>query len=229
MKLEKVVPFGRSLQEYTDMFALSTGELNQKILGVGDGPASFNAEMTALNRQVISVDPVYEFNAAEIKAQFDKVVDNIITQVKNTPNDWVWHYHASADALKQTRITALNSFLSDYENGKAENRYIVGELPSLPFADHQFDIALCSHFLFLYSEHLDYAFHSAALFEMLRIAKQVKIFPLLTLMLDKSPYINKLIAELTTAGYQVSIETVDYELQRGGNEMMWIKSVEFNG
>ena len=48
-------------------------------------------------------------------------------------------------------------------------------------------------------------------------------------MLEKSPYIDKLIAELTTAGYQVSIETVNYELQRGGNEMMWIKSVEFNG
>ena len=64
---------------------------------------------------------------------------------------------------------------------------------------------------------------------MLRVAKQVRIFPLLTLMLDKSSYIDKLTAELITAGYQVSIETVNYELQRGGNEMMWIKSGEFKG
>jgi hypothetical protein len=43
MKLEKVVPFGRSLDEYLKMFALSASDLQQRILGVGDGPASFNA------------------------------------------------------------------------------------------------------------------------------------------------------------------------------------------
>ncbi len=40
MKLSQVVPFGRSLNEYRQMFALSWSELKTKsILGVGDGPA----------------------------------------------------------------------------------------------------------------------------------------------------------------------------------------------
>ncbi len=47
MKLENVVPWGRSLAEYQAMFALSEEELQKRILGCGDGPASFNAEMTS--------------------------------------------------------------------------------------------------------------------------------------------------------------------------------------
>ena len=50
MKLEKIVPFGRSLDEYKSMFALSDSDSNKKIIGVGDGPASFNAEMFALGK-----------------------------------------------------------------------------------------------------------------------------------------------------------------------------------
>ena len=46
MKLNEVVPWGRTLQEYKLMFNLSEIDLNKKILGCGDGPASFNAEMT---------------------------------------------------------------------------------------------------------------------------------------------------------------------------------------
>ena len=48
MKLENIVPFGRSLDEYKNMFSLYDGDLGKNIIGVGDGPASFNAEMFAL-------------------------------------------------------------------------------------------------------------------------------------------------------------------------------------
>ena len=46
--LNQVIPWGRSLQEYKRMFNLSAEELDLRILGVGDGPASFNSEMNAL-------------------------------------------------------------------------------------------------------------------------------------------------------------------------------------
>jgi hypothetical protein len=47
MQLTSVVFLGRSLAEYQQMFNLSAVDLNQLILGVGDGsPASFNAEAT---------------------------------------------------------------------------------------------------------------------------------------------------------------------------------------
>ena len=39
--LEQVVPWGRSFDEYCNMFALSSDDLALRILGCGDGPASF--------------------------------------------------------------------------------------------------------------------------------------------------------------------------------------------
>jgi len=41
MRLEKVVPFGRSFDEYIKMFNLSESNFKMRILGIGDGPASF--------------------------------------------------------------------------------------------------------------------------------------------------------------------------------------------
>lgn len=62
MRLEKVVPFGRSFDEYIKMFNLSESNLKRRILGVGDGPASFNAEATKLGVNVTSIDPIYQFS-----------------------------------------------------------------------------------------------------------------------------------------------------------------------
>lgn len=223
MKLEKVVPFGRSLGEYKSMFALSSDDLQKSILGVGDGPASFNAEMASLGKTVVSVDPLYLLRSDEIEERFHAIVDDVISQVKATPADWVWSYHGSPAQLKEKRLTVLRRFVADYERGKAEGRYVVGELPALDFADGQFQLAVCSHFLFLYSDHLTYEFHRASVLEMLRVAQEARIFPLLTLTLEASPYLTPLISELGSEGFVVSVERVGYELQRGGNEMLRIR------
>ena len=155
MKLDKVVPFGRSLDEYTKMFSLSAKDLQKRILGVGDGPASFNAEGTKQAYDITSIDPVYQFDGDEIKQRFNAVVDNIINQIIATPNNWVWSYHQNPQELKARRIKALELFLQDYQQGKQAGRYLTQELPSLDFADRTFDLALCSHLLFLYSAQLD--------------------------------------------------------------------------
>ncbi len=44
--LDQVVPWGRSFDEYRNMFALADTDLRSKILGCADGPESFNAEAT---------------------------------------------------------------------------------------------------------------------------------------------------------------------------------------
>lgn len=222
MKLDKVVPFGRSLDEYRHMFTLTENDLEREILGVGDGPAGFNAEMRRLGNHVVSVDPLYAFNGDDIERQFNAVVDDVIDQVKATPDDWVWEYHRSPEHLREYRVKVLMNFLSDYENGKLEGRYVVGELPKLGFEDDQFDLALCSHFLFLYSDHYSYDFHLASICEMLRVAREVRIFPLLTLMLEQSPYLEPLIADLESRGHLAFVQNVDYELQRGGDKMLRI-------
>ena len=229
MKLEQVAPFGRSMDEYRKIFALSDEDLDRKIIGVGDGPASFNAEMSALGKSVTSVDPLYVFSAAEIEQRFYSVLDNIISQVQATPDDWVWSYHRSPQHLRENRMQVLNTFAADYENGRAEGRYVAGELPTLDFDNKRFGLALCSHFLFLYSDQLSYEFHRAAIMEMLRIADEVRIFPLLTLALAISPYVQPLIDELQANGFSIRIEKMDYELQRGGDKMLRILALDNKG
>ncbi len=114
----------------------------------------------------------------------------------------------------------MKKFVSDLESGQKTGRYVTGQLPELEFKDREFDIALCSHFLFLYSGLFSYEFHLAGILEMLRIADEVRIFPLLTLEVKKSDYVGRVMADLEQLGYTVAIKQVDYEIQKGGNEMM---------
>jgi hypothetical protein len=222
MKLDKVVPFGRSLDEYRSMFSLSDDDLNKAIIGISDGPASFNAEMSALGKRVISVDPLFISSSEEIERQFYSVVSDIIDQVKATPGDWLWSYHRSPEHLKENRLSVLHRFVADYATGKAAGRYVIGKLPSIEFEDGRFELALCSHFLFLYSDQFNYEFHRESVLEMLRLATEVRIFPLLTLMSEPSPYVKPLIRDLRSKGFHATVQRVGYELQRGGNEMLRI-------
>jgi len=45
-ELTHAVPWGRSFDEYVAMFALSDDDLQRRLLGCADGPASFNCELT---------------------------------------------------------------------------------------------------------------------------------------------------------------------------------------
>ncbi len=124
-------------------------------------------------------------------------------------------------------MSAMETFLTDFEMGKQEGRYIAGELPSLPFKSGQFDIALSSHFLFLYSAHLSAEFHLQALQEMLRVAHEVRVFPLLALDGAPSPHLDFVSKYLENHGFGVEVKRVPYEFQRGGNEMLVIKPSRF--
>ena len=218
--LPEIIPWGRTLREYELMFALTEADKKLKILGCGDGPASFNAEWTALGGSVISLDPIYEFSGAQIKQRFDAVREDIIRNVEATPNKWSWDFHQNPQGLLANRVTALETFLADYERGKTTGRYQTGALPQLDFADKQFDVALCSHLLFLYSNLLSCEFHTAVLLELCRVAHEVRVFPLLDLVGKTSVHLEPVLAALTQQGIQAEIATVAYEFQKGGNQML---------
>ena len=222
MKLEEVVPWGRSLAEYQSMFGLSAPDLNAKILGCGDGPASFNAEMSELGHSVVSIDPIYQFSAEQIEQRVRHAYEPIISQVKQNPDRYCWTTFRDADALGQARLNAMNTFLADYDSGTAAGRYLDRSLPNLDFADDEFDLCLCSHLLFLYSEQLSLEFHLASIHELLRVAPEVRIFPLLTLNCEPSPYLEFVVEDLSRQGYEVQVRSVDYEFQKGANQMLRI-------
>jgi hypothetical protein len=225
MQLQTVVPWGRNLVEYQQMFALSSDDMGRRILGCGDGPASFNAEMRELGHQVVSIDPIYEFSAAQIRQQVEATYDDIIAQVKAQPDAYIWKTFQNPDDLGRSRLASMEQFLVDYDRGLAEQRYIAASTPDLPWRDRQFDLCLCSHFLFLYSTQLSLEFHQASIDALLRVAPEVRIFPLLQLGGARSPHLDPVIEQLTDRGYQVAIVPVDYEFQKGANQMLCIRSI----
>ena len=226
-QLDQVVLWGRSLGEYQRMFALDFdnggADLNRRILGVGDGPASFNAELTAHGGDVVSVDPAYAFSRDDIATRIDETFDEVMTQLRQNQQDFDWRFFDSPDDVARERRRAMEAFLVDYNAGQEARRYVAGGLPSLDFADGAFDLALCSHFLFLYSEQLSQEFHIAAVRELCRVAGEMRIFPLLALGGAPSPHVEPVREALAEEEYKVEIVAVDYEFQRGGNQMMKIQ------
>jgi ubiquinone/menaquinone biosynthesis C-methylase UbiE len=165
------------------------------------------------------------FSKEQFSCRIDEVADVVMAQVRQNDDAFVWKNIANPDALYDMRMSAMKQFLQDYNAGKKEGRYIEGSLPHLPFEEQQFDLALSSHFLFLYSEHLDEQFHKEAIAEMLRVAKEVRIFPLVTLTGEVSPYLEAIIEYFDTKGYVCKVVKTKYEFQKGGDEMLQILRV----
>src|SRR5262245_8793099 len=221
--LDQVVPWGRSFDEYQRMFGLTDDDLASAILGCGDGPASFNAEATRRGLTVISCDPIYRFDADQLRSRVAASYTEVLEQTRRNAHEFTWNTIGSVEELGQLRMAAMDDFLDDYPAGKREGRYVDAALPNLPFDDSSFGLALCSHFLFLYTDHLGEAFHQSAIREMCRVAAEVRIFPLLALGARPSPLVTPMADHFAAEGFDVSIEHVNYEFQRGGHQMMRIR------
>ena len=224
-KYKDVVPWGRNYDEYVRMFDLNEGELTLKILGCGDGPASFNYECNQRGGNVVSIDPIYNLTRHEIQRRITETYDDVLSQTRKNKEKFKWDRIESVDELGRIRMGAMKLFLDSYEQGKLARNYMPGSLPNLPFADNEFDISLSSHFLFLYTDNLSYGFHVEAINEMLRVSKEARIFPLLDVNANKSPYVERIIAEFQTE--EIEIRKVDYEFQIDGNELLIIRKGSF--
>lgn len=219
MRKLDIVPWGRSLEEYIKMFNLTSQELNLSILDCGGGPSSFNAEMTNAGHKVISCDPIYQFTDEEIGRRIQETYPVIIKAAQDNKDKFVWRDIGSPEQLGKLRMASMQKFLEDFH--QARGRYLTDELPNLSFANKQFDLALCSHLLFTYSEQLSLEFHLASILEMYRVATEVRVFPLLTNFIGEvSPYLQPVMSQLAAYGYQVEIKQVSYEFQRNGNQFL---------
>ena len=206
------------------MFALTESDLSGRILDCGGGPASFNAEATDLGTTVVSCDPLYEFSADDIKTRIHETAPAIIEHVTTDRDRYVWTSFDSVEQMIETRLAAMRRFVADLPTGLNHNRYRTASLPSLPVADREFDLALCSHLLFTYSDPLSLEFHAASVRELTRVAAQARIFPLLNSDGETSPHIEPIIEMFEDEGYEIRQQSVAYEFQRGGNQMLVVSA-----
>lgn len=221
-QLSSVVPWGRNMVEYQRMFRLDEKDMSKKIAGFGDGPACFNCEATKTGSHVISFDPIYQFSKEQIQERIEEVRVTVMQQMKENQDNYVWTQIKNLDELERIRMSAMQKFLADYEQGRKEGRYVFHELPGrLQYESDCFDIGLSSHFLLMYTS-LGYDFHIQAITEMLRVCKEIRIFPIVDLDANKTDLTQR-VMDYFRKNYSVEIIATDYEFQKGDNKLLVIK------
>lgn len=220
-KLKGIVPWGRRLDEYQAFFNLRHIEPGIRILDVGSGPSSFACEASQCGIAVSAIDPLYALDAGTIRKRFDETVRVMRAGLRTASYRFNWSFYGSEEQVYRRRFEALSLFLEDYQSGVGD-RYITGQLPFLPFADRSYDIALSSHLLFLYGDELNRDFHIAALREMLRVAGEVRVFPLVNLDGRPSSHLPEVMRVLEADGFIPQLVHVDFEFQMGATKMLRI-------
>lgn len=221
--LDRILIWGRPLDEYVDMFALSDEDLEKRFLDCASGPASFNASLTMRGGRIISLDPIYCLSSDEITGQINEAYKMIISQFEEEMKRTyaMDQYHNSVENYCQVHINAMKEFLYDYNEGLREGRYIHGSLPALPFKDEEFDIALCGNLLFIYGQVLSEEFHIQSIKELCRVSSEVRIYPLTEpLSSKKSRHLGPVLDRLSKDGYKAEIVKTPYKLKKDANEML---------
>lgn len=217
----------RSLAEYRAMFDLSDADLGRRVLDCPAGASSFTAEVNATGGDVTACDPIYADQGPVTLARRSRDETNRgNAYVRAHPEQYRWSFFADPDEHQRSRHAAGSRFAADME--RHPNRYVAGSLPALPFIAGNFDLVLSSHLLFSYADRLDFAFHRAAILELVRVAREeVRIFPLVAMGAVAYPNLDQLRAQLSGHGVRSRIVDVNYELQAGGYQMMTCHRVTY--
>lgn len=220
--LDGVVPWGRRFDEYEAFFALGDVAPGTAILDAGGGPASFAAEAAAHGLDVTAADPIYRFDGPAIRGRFEATATAMREGMRAAAYRFKWTFYGSEAAVHRRRREALELFLADFERSRGA-RYVPAELPDLPFANDAFDLALSSHLLFLYGDDLDCEFHVAAVCELARVAREVRIFPLVNLDGRPSSHLPAVMTELAEKGLVAETVPVPFEFQIGATKMLRVR------
>jgi len=226
LELERIVFIGRTFEEYLQMFNLKEADLvGQRILDCPAGACSFTARSNQLGSDVTAADIAYYYSADELADKGIQDIVHAMSEMDKVQDNFVWDYFESIADLTQVRNKALNDNIKDQRQNP--ERYVPVVLPDLPFSDEAFDLTLSAHFLFMYSDRLDYDFHLKTVNELMRVTKEeLRIFPLVDLSCKRYAHLDRLIDELVRQGFAVEEMVVPYEFQKGANQMLSIRRMK---
>lgn len=172
-------PSTYSLRDYCEIFDLHAEDLDKTILDCQSGFSSFNAEFYQQGHTVISCDDYYAYTLKELIAVAEK-------------------YQLNAEL-----------FLEDYTLGKEQKRYLAVNWLQLPFAVHQFQLALCSENL-LKGKKQDYGYCQETITGLLQVAEEVRIFLPFTQNEKRSENIALLMMQLQQKNFGVELRQINY-------------------
>lgn len=210
-----------SYEDYCKMFALDKALLQRNILDFPGVFSSFNATAHQEGQSVTSLDGLYDLDIS--------MLENAISQQKQT---WITHVNQMSDSadllpIAQEKFEKFKQctklFLDDYPGGKQQNRYEAWDSESkLPFADHSFQLALCSHWLFKQDFNLKQTIDFID--ELCRVAGEVRIFPVNNAKYEAPDFLGHLMANYQTRGFQISCIAIDFDNHETGSAMLSITS-----
>jgi len=190
----------RSFEEYCAMFQLD--ESNWKlgpVLDVAGGASSFTAQLNERGVPAFAADPFYAGLTDDVIATAHKEVEVSSDKIAAISEIYDWSFYGSPLQHRKLRENSLSLFAEDYRKDVDRNRYIAAALPHLPFEKDTFELAVCSHFLFLYADTFGEAFHAAAIAELIRVLRpggELRIYPLITLKWEQCSFISAILREL---------------------------------
>ena len=214
-----VPPWGRSAAEYEAFFALSDVPPSARILDCGSGPSSFVAEWSSKGRFVVAADPTYRYSAGDFLADFDSTANQMLAGMRKARDRFRWDYYRSPEDVVRRRREVLTAFIADLQAETRNGRYVSARLPDLPFLSGSFDLVLCSHLLFLYSAEFDAETHLSFLRELLRVGREVRVYPLLDMDGKPSQHLEDTIQALRASAH-VELVPLAFEFRSGDSKML---------
>lgn len=217
----------RGYDEYVKMFDLDEETLRRgSVLDVSAGASSFAAEARKRAIRVVCADPRYVLIHEQLGEESFAEIETSTEKLTRLAHRFDWSYYGDIERHKAGRMQSLSLFLQDYAEPSGRERYKADRLPELSFPDDTFSLVLCSHFLFLYQEQFDDAFHRAALAELLRVCRpegEVRVYPLLSLRWEPYPGLSELIAYLESLGGSCTLKPSKLPFIPGSTQMLCIR------
>jgi len=217
LQLDRVVFFGRTFEEYLEMFALTLADIEgRSVLDCPSGPDGFVAEARKRGLNVTGSDPMYHQSASGLRRIALADIESTMEKIANDPN----FPKANLEIYHQEKRKAMEQFLQDYSEGVKQGRYVPASLPRLPFSDGQFDLVLSGHLLFCYASPenggiwpgspLDLEFHRSAIKELLRVCKtELRLYPIAAMnsSTEWNPIARTLAKDFADLGFRIETKT----------------------
>lgn len=219
LQLDRVVLLGRTFEEYHRYFLLEPDDLIGKgVLDVAGGVSSFCAEANERGIHVTSFDPIYSLPPEKIMERSKPDLESVYSAIGRVAT-YRWEFYKNPEYMRALRERAFTMFMFDYKTHP--ERYIAGELPTLPFRDGEFDVTLVSYFLFAYQHRLDYDFHRDSILEIMRVTKdEALIYPTVTFEAQPSEYVPMLRSDPSLRQFEFTEIKTDFEFLVNSNSFL---------
>ncbi len=220
--MRRLVLWGHHLDEYRDMFQLSQTDLTKRVLEYCCGASAVNFELQSIATEVVSCDPWFHLDAKTLKEEIKNYFSMRLQEFSSVEQSLDYSRYGGLEQLVAYRRAGIETFLDDYDQGRIDKRYVAVSDHHIPFSDFSFDFALSANSLFADLEYQTVEYHLQVIKEMARVAKDVRIFPLVDAGGLPSPLLGPVLLGLHQANYGVEVRDVSYHLQVKGNAMLRI-------